>query len=552
MSVRVNFSIPFSVILRYLRPLSLLYLIVPYIIFFAGWLKWYFVIPCVVLVTLPLFCLRGSSSALEDKLVEREDPGLQLSHILLLFLVALVVLGISGIGGYGYQDGDWPKHNAIFKDLVEQSWPVVYDVASNEVPLVYYIAFFLPAALVGKLGGWYWANHALFLWSAAGLLLAMLWFFVLIRRATVFVMLLFVTFSGLDAIGRIIITPFVSSFTPGIEYTWSHIEWWAVGWQYSSNATLLFWVPNQAIAAWIVSGMLMQAILYSREKRYHLFYLGLTALWSPFITVGVLPFLLADFLTEVETLRKRINNYLSIPNIAGAVLLMVTGAFYSAKFYEMPASLKGDVIHGFVFSFANNPIEMLTVPIMIVVFCILEFGIYGIIVHRSNPDWDRKTKAMLATVIVWLTLLPFYRYGYYNDLMMRAGIPSLFFLAVFLAWTLHNGNLSLRGQTVLLALIVIGSVTALVEYRRHFTNILEAGTILQQQEVGEVSDLWKLQEEVLHGPSERMSTFDSFIFQYVGSSQAPFFELMTRQPQYQPVLSNSTADPRERHSGDDF
>ena len=45
--------------------------------------------------------------------------------------------------------------------------------------LTYYVAYYLPAALVGKIAGWTAANVVLFAWSATGAALAFLWLVVL-------------------------------------------------------------------------------------------------------------------------------------------------------------------------------------------------------------------------------------------------------------------------------------------------------------------------------------------------------------------------------------
>jgi hypothetical protein len=224
-------------------PLSLLYLLLPYVIFFFGWLKWYFALLCVGLTLLPLsYCIREIDQIAGKDDAQSESPELRLRHIFLLLLVSIVLLDISGIGGYGSQDQDWLKHNAVLKDLIEKPWPVAYEYRGEILPIVYYIAFYLPAALFGKVGGWFLANQVLLVWSLIGLILAMLWFLTLVRRATATVILLFVAFSGLDVIGEWLITPIIVPFSPEAMpcWNWEHIEWWACGLQYSSNTTFRY------------------------------------------------------------------------------------------------------------------------------------------------------------------------------------------------------------------------------------------------------------------------------------------------------------------------
>lgn len=519
----MNLTLRSNTLTRYLIPLSLFYLALAQVIFFVGWLKWYLALFCVGLVVLPLF----ASVREIDQIVgtEQEQPHRALfgaRHIILVLLVSALLLSVSGIGGYGYQDTDWLKHNAILKDLIERPWPVVYELGGQDVPLVYYVAYYLPAALVGKLGGWSLANQALFVWSWIGLVLAMLWFLVLNHRVAFTPVLLFVMFSGLDVIGQFISRSIVVAIRPEVAQVlrWDHIEQWSIGWQYSSNTTLLFWVPNQALSGWIIGGILTYTVLHSSQTRYSLFYCSLAALWSPFVTVGLFPYLLAEFLLQDGTLLKRLKRYVSAPNFCGLVLLTVIGLFYSAKLYPVSPLLTSDIPSGFSLSFAPDAEAKAIGLVMILVFCLLEFGLYGILVCSINRDWNVRTKALLVTTLVCLSLLPFFRYGGSNDFVMRVSIPALFVLAVFLGRTLHSQSPGGLKRIILMVLVILGSVTVIVEFRRHIVEIRDAGTILQTPSASQVTSInhWGI-------TTEKDVTI---LLQYLGSSQAPFFKFMAK------------------------
>ncbi len=510
-----------AVLGEYLIAGSLLYLSLPYIIFFAGWLKWYIAGPCIGLILIVLLlCFQEGRRHVERS----QQPRLTWNSLILMLLTAAVLLGISGVGGYGYQDSDWLKHNTILRDLVNRPWPVVYEIEDVHVPLVYYIAYLLPAALVGKLGGWFWANQALFVWTYVGLVLAMLWYVKLIRRPYL-ALLLFVVFSGLDAVGQIIITPLGKMILGTGDLSWDHIEWWAVGWQYASNATLLFWVPNQAISGWIIAGMTMYTVLHPPWRKYILFAFSLTALWSPFVTIGIAPYVIVDFVTEASPLSKRLKPYLSLPNITGGALLIIIGLFYISKFADIPLSWEMESVHGLIFTFTRSVGEFLGVVFLIPLFCVLEFGIYGMIIHKGNPTFGRKHRVMFMTTLICLALLPFYRYGYWNDMTMRASIPPLFFLAIFLGMTLERGTVN-KVNRVLIALIVIGAMTPLVEYRRHIRHICQTGSLATQQEFVEVQALLADDEST----EEEIAQVHTLVLQYAGSLQSPFFEGIARRP----------------------
>ena len=442
-----------------------------------------------------------------------------------MLLLSVVALVISGVGGFGHQDTDWLKHNGILKDLVERPWPVVYRLGGQDVPpegrdvpLVYYVAYYLPAALIGKLAGWSLANYALFAWTLVGLVLAMLWFVVLVRRISFAVLLLFVMFSGLDVVGRLLVTPAVAAIRPEVSLVliWDHIEQWAWGWQYSSNVTLLFWVPHHALAGWIGTATLMYTILVSPRKTHSLFLWSTTALWSPFVTIGLAPYLLAELATADGPLLKRLARYVSLPNLCGLVMLAVIGLFYSAKFYPISPVLAGDIPHGFVLSFAPDGQAKVIACVLMLVFCALEFGLYGLLIRPADAGREIRSKVLLLTARGCLLLFPLYRYGASNDFVMRSSIPALYVLAVFVGRALGGRSLSGRRRAVLIALLVLGSVTPLIELRRHVEGIRAVGRLVQIPSVDQVAGVgdWGLATD----------RDGAIMVQYVGSAQAPFFE----------------------------
>jgi hypothetical protein len=64
-------------------------------------------------------------------------------------------------------------------------------------------------------------------------------------------------------------------------------------------------------------------------------------------------------------------------------------------------------------------------------FWLLEFGIFAFVCLKSTSVRDRDARVWLWLACAVLTLLPLYRFGVLNDLVMRASIPALFVLWVF-------------------------------------------------------------------------------------------------------------------------
>ena len=95
-------------------------------------------------------------------------------------------------------------------------WPVTYESGHGPVLLVYYTAFYLPAALLGKLAGGSWnvASQGLALTMFSGIVLAGAWLVICwetadssapVRGAGLVAVAVFFGFSGLDVLGKALV-----------------------------------------------------------------------------------------------------------------------------------------------------------------------------------------------------------------------------------------------------------------------------------------------------------------------------------------------------------
>jgi hypothetical protein len=503
---------------------SLSYLALPVALFLAGWLRWTVALPLLALLVLALLAaVRHADRTVvtEGECVGRS--GWRPRHLGPLLVVAALWLGISGIGGVGFQDTDWLKHNAILEDLIERPWPVTYEFDGQEIPLVYYLAYYLPAAAVGKAFGWTAANWVLFAWSMAGIILVLLWFQLLARRAGWRTLFLFALFSGLDIAGQLFARQVIAPVRPevGALLTWTHLEGWPIGWQYSANATLLFWVPNQALAGWIATGLIAYTILCPLRKDATLFCASLAAFWSPFIALGLLPYLVVSLVLPGGRRRDRMERAASLPNLGGVILLAVAALYYSAKLYPISPRLAAGIPHGFFWTLAPDPQARALSLAVLGVFCLLEFGLYSIVIYRARRGWRPRIGALYLATIITLSLIPLYRYGAVNDLAMRASIPALFVLCVLVVRTLNSASTGLMVRVGLALLIALGSVTAFVEFNRHLQGIHAAGTLRNLPAATEVMSVndWGI-------TTERDA---AIVLQYMGGPQAPFFRYLARE-----------------------
>ena len=237
---------------------SYFYLVIPILIFFFGWLK----LPLAVFSAVIL--LTGTYLTLRNFGYIKDYSFISFEFLVFSFLILFTWVVFSGIGGFGHQNWDFLTRNAILRDLINYHWPVIYDysgdstmedIFGNSGGLVYYLSYWLPSALVGKLLGWKMANLALFGWSLAGVFLCTLLMTRYIGKARILVVLAFVFFSGLDIFGTIYIEwdkiasgAYVEDvFSTGkllggifaLTLDNSHLEMWTTAGKYINNFSFL-------------------------------------------------------------------------------------------------------------------------------------------------------------------------------------------------------------------------------------------------------------------------------------------------------------------------
>jgi hypothetical protein len=436
---------------------SVLYLALPLALFFAGWLKWYVAFVALAALTLCLAFYIRSVLRINYK------PKIQLRRAgLVAGLVAIIVwVLISGIGGLTPQTSDFNKHNAVTYDLVTRSWPVVYDFPQGKEPLVYYVAYYLPAATAGKIfhHSVRVAHGAMLLWSLIGMVLVFYWLSRLAGKSTLLLALLFIGFSGMDIVGSIAMQNADASYP--IVTRGSEIEWYSglTNMQYSSDTTSLFWTPQHAIAGWLLAGMLA-SIFVEKRRRYGAIFLGiLGVLWTPFGTIGLLPIFVCLYLTSRDGWKQAI----TMPDI---VAVIVMGGIL-ALFFK---SGSREPLQTFL-AYDYTPYSLWRKIGVLVLFLALEFGIYALLLYRYMKTKEvREWLILFLACTVFLTVLPFLRMGTFNDLVMRASIPALALLAImvyrFMASRQADAGLQRRQQLIWMVL-GLGLVTPLIEFNTH-------------------------------------------------------------------------------------
>lgn len=424
-----------------------LYLLLPFILFCLTWLK----LPIGLVITTLLIwivwrILRRSKAA-------EPLPGKLWVGILLLGLWVI----LSGVGGFAFQNQDHHVRNAVFRDLIENDWPVVFPLADGGSlkVIAYYIGYWLPAALVGKIGGWVSANIALFLWTWLGVILVALQVARKLNRSLLFAALLLIFFSGMDAIGTLFMRGIFPTRYPGLWPPIQHLEWWAPMMQFSSFTTQLFWVFNQAVPAWLC----MALILNRQDNRQVGLIWSLCFFYAPLPALGMLPLVLAGFFPKqgeewkglwegTKALFRNVMAAVNIENTLGAGLVAAVAYLYF--------SMNQTVARYGLF----KP-DQIAIPIYILFLLAEGFLLWALLLPKYKKDFQWYLIGMLLLISPWVSI------GLSNDFCMRASIPALFCLMAAVGENLSLIKRDNRALGVILSVcLVIGALTPLYEINR--------------------------------------------------------------------------------------
>ncbi|WP_294477381.1 hypothetical protein [uncultured Bacteroides sp.] len=417
---------------KYIKSFSLVYLSFPVVLFITGWLHWYISIP---LGLLSCYCVFTIVRSYDSYILS-----ISLNKLLLVLLILLCWVFLSGIGRFVWQNDDHLWRNAIFNDLIYHNWPVY----KGEFGLCYYIGFWLPSALIGKLFDSMFLGN---LFQLIGAWIGMYFFYLLVceylGKIKIGILFVIIFFSGIDIIGY------------GVEYlkshSWEefinfltffpHIEWsHGSAFQASSITTQLFWVFNQAIPFFV--GMML--ILLNKNIKYLLFVYSLLLIFSPFPFVGFAPviayYYIKDFcISGGVAFFKR---SLSVENVVALLILLVVGLYYTSNLSAGKSGFR-EPTSRYLF------------------FLLTQYIVYLIFIFYSN-----RKDPLLIIMIVTALLFPLVRLGEAADFCMRTNIPFIIYIMILFAKFLYNSNICRNIKVAALFIFMLGAVTPFLEIAR--------------------------------------------------------------------------------------
>ncbi len=406
-----------------LNRISVLYLSIPLFIFLFNWLKPIYsaiLISALLIILFMNFKKETVSTELENTnrycAFENNKKYYEISKLFFIITVILCVSWcvLAGLGNIVFQlRPDWNVKNAIMHDLINFSWPVVYD---NGVALTYYFGILLPSALFGKFVSFLGfqhdvafkaANYFSLFWGSTGVSLIAfnLYSFINIERKKILILVLFIFFSGLN----IFLVKENFLFPPNYD-----IEHYVIGdifYSYPSHTGQLFFAAVQCIATWLVT---MLFLGNSKDITNMGFYLVLTLFYSPFAAIGIsFYFITITFIELFKSIVKKSNiifkQIFNIKNILSILFIFPVIYLYFKSNHTAAA------VTSLQFNFHVYIINFIIFNALILII---------ILVNRF------KNNLIFWIMTICLILIPF-NSTVVIDFCMRAVIPSLCILSVF-------------------------------------------------------------------------------------------------------------------------
>lgn len=491
---------------RWFMGISYIYVLLPVALFLLGWVKWWISIPICLLMC---YCIRGMLLVDVELYLPQYNRRNIIRGITILSIIAFWVY-FSGVGNLVWQNTDHLARNAFYEVLVSNEWPVVKSVSYNDENqirgLIYYIGYWLPAAVVGKLFGVTAGYYFQYVWAIIGIFMGVVFINSFLKQWSIWPVILFIIFSGLDTVGYLLSTDLIDwNYVVSFE----HLEWWAgyPTYQFSSFTTQLYWVYNQAIYAWV----LLALIMVQKNNMYIIFIWSAGILSCTFPFVGMAPFVIYVILKNVKagSVGKRnrvIKEILTVGNILGgavgliSMLYLINNTSTQESVLPSTSSIQTSVHLGYLEDSTQDLLKW-------ILFILIEIGIYFLYIwryHKRNPLFYSSLMALL--------LCTFIRIGTGGDFCMRASIPALVILYYMVAQSLKKDMEERKYICCCFILIIlgVGGLTTIHEMGRSVIN-----TINQYEEYGEIVNAVNSEEVMLKGGNFSGEVENNLFFQYL-------------------------------------
>lgn len=427
-------------------------LVIPILIFFMGWLRWYWgILFSAILLFGTVWLIKKDYWDNTDKL---ELPVL---HFALITIVLGLWILYSGSCGVGVSNYDTPWRTAYLRDLIDFEWPVYYP--ETGAGLCYYFIFWMVPALFGKIFGLGIAFAVQWIWMLSIVLISFLLILYLFKDYRVQVLWLICSFmvlwSGINILGTIL-TDIRGWNLYGLQmglneaYCDAFFNGESFNFYYRSNQDFICETYNQ-ILIWMV----VPLFVHNRKMHNYAFWGILLFPFSPWATIGFGILMIIDaihHIIEKSSFKLFLSEVFSIQNLCAVFsVFVVFGLFFTAN-SRTDASQGG--------GFGIITLSKFDFPriVGLVIFWLCEFGIYfALIWKKYKKDWNFW---MLLPVLL---LIPFFWVGniWGRDFCMNVSLPALYILMIYMIGYIKDEVMEqkINGKNFILIICLVAAAT---------------------------------------------------------------------------------------------
>lgn len=382
---------------------TVLYLLIPSVLFLLTWIHLWIGIPCVLFIAFYTWKIGQESEISTDKI------SISLQNVLLCLSISIGLNCMLGIGEFLPQTYDFQANNYKYYDLITHRLPVYYP--EQKTFLCYYTGYYLPSALLAKVFGIESCRYFSFLWSVIGMALVFLWISTFTRKNIIGLLTIVLLFAH---------AWFVIKLLMYFEYFQEYLQPYFIQLNHfklitSSLIKNYAWATQHTIPACLGVCVIIENFRHKTDLKYLLLMLLSTMFWSPLTSLGLFPFVAFYFLKDAK-------NLLSSKSVKDLILMLFLIISFSPLLLYF-VSTEG--IH-------ENNTEFIWQTgvslwwIYYLIYAVSNFIIWGILLNYC----DNKYKTLWQIAVIFPCLIAIYRIGIYNDFNIRVSFPSFFMLSI--------------------------------------------------------------------------------------------------------------------------
>lgn len=484
-------------LIRTLKYASLIYLLIPSILFLLTWVDLSVGLSASILMITYFFWYVKKDVTNDIREVSAQYYGW--AHIVGILTLAIGVNVLLGIGEFKRQESDFVANNFKYHDLIQHDWPLYY--AHYKVHMCYYLGYYLPVAQLAKWFSLESARYFALAWSVLGLFFALLWISTFVKKNGGLLVILVIIFPNAWIIYALIdLIGWHREVFP--HYFILINDFYLVLSKFEDNWA---WAPQHTLPAVLGACFILEAFLSKKINRPELLLMLLSTMyWSPLASIGLFPFVLILFLKDFQTLFLQER----LPELFGMIGLVT--AFLPLMIYFISTEGVNSGNTGFIWQ-AGSSLWI----VYYAIYVLANVGIWYCFIRTEPFEWS----ILIYGSMCFIMVLGIYRIGLYNDLNVRGVIPAYTIMSIGICiWVMKGWRKRRIGAYILSCYLLLGGLQSIRSFVIQGMSSNTPLTTIEKPFIGHFNSMLSFQESA-YGDSTAIKEYclkkDGFFDKYL-------------------------------------